>query len=96
MASFEQRSKWAKMGLCVNCGGLRFNPEYDMCARCREKAREMKIRRKYGDAGKKIKIPREVSPNHKCWNCVWSTFVGDGFYCPRPVGTCVKEKKQDD
>lgn len=93
MVSFEQRSKWARMGLCTNCGGLRLDPKYDMCQRCRSDIRDAKIKRKYGDEPKKIKAPREVSPKHKCWDCVWSTFTGDGFYCPRPAGTCIKENK---
>lgn len=96
MASFEQRAKWGRMGLCTNCGGLRIDPKYDMCHRCREQIRDAKIRKKFGDGVKKPKKHREVSPKHKCWGCVWGTFIGDGFYCPRVEGTCVKEKKADD
>lgn len=31
----------------------------------------------------------EIPADHKCWNCEWSKFHGDRFFCPL-VG-CVKE-----
>ena len=96
MVSLEQRAKWGRMGLCTNCGVLRLDPKYDMCQRCRDQMRDLQIKKKQRKEPKKYKPPREVSPKHKCWNCVWSTFTGDGFYCPRPEGTCIKEKKSND
>jgi len=32
----------------------------------------------------------QVSIDHKCWFCVWGTFLGDRFYCPFPKGVCFK------
>lgn len=36
----------------------------------------------------------EVPPDHKCWQCEWSRFHGDRFFCPL-VG-CVKETRRTD
>lgn len=33
-------------------------------------------------------LRREIPEDHKCWNCVWSKWHGDRFFCPL-IG-CVK------
>ena len=33
-----------------------------------------------------------IPKNHKCWFCIWATYVGTGFFCPLPKGVCVKQK----
>lgn len=33
---------------------------------------------------------RKIPADFKCWDCVWSTFLGDRFFCPFVPGTCVK------
>lgn len=41
-------------------------------------------------APKDLFVQRKAIPDdHKCWNCVWSRWHGDRFFCPL-VG-CVKE-----
>lgn len=84
------------MGLCTSCGGLLLDPKYERCYRCRARIREKKLQQQYIDAYIKPKPRREIKSDHKCWDCVWSVFLGDRFFCPLIEGTCVKENKIDD
>lgn len=87
----EKHDKWERMGLCTVCGGLRLDPAYKTCARCRAKSREKKIQSIYADFPQ-APIASEISSDHKCWTCEWGRFEGDRFFCPFVEGTCVKEK----
>lgn len=94
MAHAEKRLKWERMGLCTNCGGLKLEPKFNTCAKCREKSRE-KMRRLYAKDNVpepvKLKIAPEIRKDHKCWYCEWKKFEGDRFFCPFAEGTCVKD-----
>lgn len=95
MASKEKRNEWERMGLCTHCGGLKLEPEFRMCAKCRAKSREnvqgIYWREKQPIAPEKPKVLPEIRKNHKCWNCEWRKFEGDRFFCPFVEGTCVKD-----
>ena len=94
MTEKEKRDKWERMGLCRNCGGLKLEPQYLYCSRCRAKERD-KRRRAMLEKMNEAPIPQyaEISQDHKCWYCVWKRFEGDRFFCP--MIECVKEKKND-
>lgn len=87
----EEHLKWLKAGLCVKCGGLKLKPEYTMCEKCRSIARKARVESKQTFKAPKIKVYPEIRKDHKCWNCVWSKFEGDRFFCPFMEGLCVKE-----
>lgn len=93
----ERRNNWERMGLCVNCGGLRLESEYRMCIKCREKQRnylygknEYPRKMTFEEA---FKMQPEIPKNHKCWGCVWGKFEGSVFFCP--FMECVKRKPEE-
>jgi hypothetical protein len=93
MSNFaEKRLKWERMGLCSNCGGLRLEPAYKTCARCRANDREKRLKAKYSEFEVQKNIgERTIKSDHKCWACEWGRFEGDRFFCPFAEGTCAKE-----
>lgn len=94
MITKEKRAEWERMGLCTVCGGINLDPAYRHCARCRDKQREKRAKYAFNAYVEEKKTVRPaISPDHKCWNCVWSSFAGDRFFCPFGVGMCAKEKK---
>lgn len=93
-----------KMGICIRCSGLIDDPRYNTCARCRAEKREINAR--YRAEKKALKEQREapaktisekqpIPEGHKCLWCVWGRFLEDRFFCPFPVGVCVKEEKHE-
>lgn len=93
MSTKQEREKWERMGLCIDCGGLRLEPKYRRCAKCRE----LQWGRIYGKGYTRnltfeelFKVQPEIRKNHKCWNCEWRRFEGDRFFCPFVEGTCIK------
>lgn len=89
----ERHEQWERMGLCTNCGGLRLDLEYRMCAKCRAKERERKraLYAKDMPVDEKPRIMPEIRKNHKCWYCEWRRFEQDRFFCPFVEGTCMKD-----
>lgn len=90
----EQRTEWERMGLCTECGGLKLDPKFRMCVRCRDKKRDY-MRGLYAkdypkSTPDRIKVRPEIRKNHKCWNCEWGRYATDRFFCPFVEGTCVK------
>ena len=93
------RDKRMAMGICILCSGMIDDTQYIICSRCRAKKREENA--KYRENLKKLHekcVPIEpekkiVPEDHKCWSCVWGTFVGTGFYCPL-FGKCVKDEEK--
>lgn len=95
MNESELRKKRDSMGLCTNCGGMKSNPRWKYCEKCRAREREKRLSKLaglYDIIPVKAKMP-EVKKEHKCWSCEWSEFLGDRFFCPFVEGTCVKEDK---
>lgn len=92
----EMRIKRDQMGLCTKCGGMREKPHWKYCDKCRFREREKRLAKlaKSYEFAVIIKDKPEVKKEHKCWTCEWSTFLGDRFFCPFVVGTCVKEDKE--
>lgn len=91
------RKQRERMGLCTNCGGMKSNPHWKQCEKCREKERN-RLREKL-IASYTIELhpnkppkPKEINSKHKCWNCEWGTFLGDRFFCPFVEGTCAKDE----
>lgn len=94
MTYSERKAKWESMGMCCHCGGLRLDPAYKTCARCREQykvSRNKKAYENFPDASG-LQMP-PIKRDHKCWSCEWANWLGDRFFCPFVEGTCVKEKK---
>lgn len=88
------------MGICILCSGMIDDTQHSICARCREKKREASVA--YRDALRTLRKKCEevieseessIPEDHKCWNCVWGTYVGTGFFCPI-IGTCVKDEEE--
>lgn len=98
MTKKEVKEERRRKGLCVNCGGLRLDPAYVWCAKCRTRHKELRILRDLaleGDNQAPVK-PEKIRSDHKCWTCEWGRFEGDRFFCPFIEGTCVKEQKNED
>ncbi len=96
MNGAELRKRREQMGLCTKCGGLKSNPHWNWCEKCRVENRERYLTRtagSYAHIPAKAKEP-EVKKEHKCWTCEWAKFLGDRFFCPFVEGTCVKEDKE--
>lgn len=95
MTYAEKRAQWERMGLCTTCGGLKLEPEWRTCAKCRmrsrEKMRAIYAKEKLPIEPEKPKVMPEIRKDHKCWHCEWSRFEGDRFFCPFAEGTCVKD-----
>ena len=93
MTYAAKRKQWEQMGLCLSCGGLKLEPEYKTCVRCRERKREQMraIYAKDKPIPEKPKVMPEIRKDHKCWFCEWRRFEQDRFFCPFVEGTCVKD-----
>ena len=98
MNNSELRKRREHMGLCTTCGGMKSNPQWKTCEKCRDKGRQKCISslvKQIGSYDVTVKVNvQEVRPEHKCWTCEWSKYLGDRFFCPFVEGTCVKEDKE--
>lgn len=96
MISREQRLEWERVGLCTNCGGLKLNPTYNWCEKCRAMERAKRNKKALADfqptRPARTKEKPAVSETHKCWGCEWGKFLGDRFFCPFPYGVCMKDE----
>ena len=81
-----------RMGLCVECGGLKTYPHHRMCDKCKAKEKAKRLTKLMEPTEVEAKLRSlEVKPDHKCWSCEWGRFEGDRFFCPLVLGTCVKD-----
>lgn len=98
----EQRAKirneMREAGLCVKCGKPNTETRWATCPDCREKGRTYSrgyICAKYTAEHSAVK-PASATPKKsktaKCVGCEWAQYVGTGFFCPLPVGMCMKKE----